>query len=60
MTACTIPAVLLFEYLAGTRPPEQFILSQPVWVRWPVYIILCFAIMNLGVIEEIPFVYFQF
>jgi len=60
VTACTIPAVLSFEYLAGTRPPEQFILSQPVWVRWTVYIILCFAIMNLGVIEEIPFVYFQF
>ena len=28
--------------------------------RWTIYFLIVFAIMNLGVIQEIPFIYFQF
>jgi alginate O-acetyltransferase complex protein AlgI len=34
--------------------------EQPIWLRWPVYITLVLAILNLSIIEEIPFIYFQF
>lgn len=50
-------AVQVFQGRGGLQ--ERFI-RQPVWVRWPVYIILTLTIMNLGISEEIPFIYFQF
>jgi len=34
--------------------------DQPLWLRWPIYTILVLAILNLSIIEEIPFIYFQF
>jgi len=50
-------AVQVFQGSGGLQ--ARFI-RQPVWIRWPVYIILTLTIMNLGISEEIPFIYFQF
>ena len=33
-------------------------LNRPV--RWLVYILLVMLILNLGVVENVPFIYFQF
>jgi D-alanyl-lipoteichoic acid acyltransferase DltB (MBOAT superfamily) len=33
---------------------------KPEWFRWVIYLALSLAIMNLGIIKEIPFIYFQF
>lgn len=33
---------------------------QPVWLRWAAYLFLAIASMNLGITEELPFIYFQF
>ena len=30
------------------------------WLRWLIYIIIVLGIMNLGVLQEVPFIYFQF
>jgi hypothetical protein len=36
-------------------------LSQPAWVRWPAYYVLCMSIWLLGVSNEAKaFIYFQF
>ncbi|MCB0211335.1 MAG: MBOAT family protein [Anaerolineae bacterium] len=34
--------------------------QQPIWLRWAAYLILAIANMNLGVTQEVPFIYFQF
>jgi alginate O-acetyltransferase complex protein AlgI len=36
------------------------LLRRPVAIRWLVYAALALAVMNFGIAEEIPFVYFQF
>lgn len=41
----------------GLKAPV--IVGRPV-VRWGAYLILVLAVMNLGVTEEVPFIYFQF
>lgn len=33
---------------------------RPVWFRWAAYLGLALAVMNLGITEEVPFIYFQF
>ncbi|HEO70014.1 MAG TPA: MBOAT family protein [Candidatus Hydrogenedentes bacterium] len=52
--------VLFAEWLQGTATVVEWLKSKPVWVRWPVYMAVGLAIMNLGMPEEIPFIYFQF
>ena len=32
----------------------------PLWLRWAIYVSGALAILNLGVIAEVPFIYFQF
>jgi D-alanyl-lipoteichoic acid acyltransferase DltB (MBOAT superfamily) len=39
---------------------RRLMVQTPFWVRWPAYVCLALAIMNLGVPYEIPFIYFQF
>jgi alginate O-acetyltransferase complex protein AlgI len=39
---------------------RQWFDAKPLLVRWAVYILLAFSIMNLGAVDEIPFIYFQF
>jgi hypothetical protein len=34
--------------------------QRPFWFRWVAYLGLALAIMNLGITEEVPFIYFQF
>lgn len=34
--------------------------QRPLWFRWAAYLGLALGIMNLGITEEIPFIYFQF
>lgn len=52
--------VLVVEWLHQEGTIVELISSRPRWVRWSFYIAAGFAIMNLGIPEEIPFVYFQF
>lgn len=33
---------------------------RPAWFRWAAYLGLALAVMNLGITEEVPFIYFQF
>jgi alginate O-acetyltransferase complex protein AlgI len=40
-----------------TRP---FLWQRSLWFRWAAYLGLALAIMNLGITEELPFIYFQF
>ena len=40
--------------------PRPFLWQRSLWFRWAAYLGLALAIMNLGITEEIPFIYFQF
>ncbi len=40
--------------------PRPFIWQRSLWFRWATYLGLALAIMNLGITEELPFIYFQF
>jgi alginate O-acetyltransferase complex protein AlgI len=54
-------AILELVHLAQRdRPFEQWLGRAPRAIRWAAYLALSLAIMNLGVVDEIPFIYFQF
>jgi len=55
-----IGVVLGAEVLAGEGNVSQLLERWHVLARWPVYVALTLMIFNLGVIEEVPFIYFQF
>ena len=67
-----IPGLKLYLMLAGicfvefveTAPRDGSVAGlmarRPVILRWAFYLVLTLAILNAGVTEEIPFVYFQF
>ena len=40
--------------------PRPFLWQRSLWFRWAAYLGLALAIMNLGITEELPFIYFQF
>ena len=52
--------VILVEVLWGDLPFDQWLgeVSQPL--RWVVYLVLTVLMLSFGLVEEIPFVYFQF
>ncbi|MCA9403641.1 MAG: MBOAT family protein [Candidatus Omnitrophica bacterium] len=53
-----IMVVVVFHYL---QEHQRKLLSLGAWwFRWGIYLALCLLIMNMGVAEEIPFIYFQF
>ena len=52
--------LLAVQALQGQVRLHDLFRRQPAWVRWPVYVALSLTIMNLGISEEIPFIYFQF
>lgn len=56
----SIVALLLAEKIHGEIPFDEFVAVRPQWMRWSFYVAAGMAIMNLGIAEEIPFVYFQF
>jgi D-alanyl-lipoteichoic acid acyltransferase DltB (MBOAT superfamily) len=52
--------LLFVELLENQRPFRQILTEKPPVFRWAVYAVLILAIMNLGMPQEIPFIYFQF
>lgn len=58
-TALLIPALLVAEWaIDGWK--DANVRNAPAGIRWAAYAALAMAIMNLGVTDELPFVYFQF
>lgn len=55
-----IGLLLLVEARSGESPATDQLERWQGPLRWAVYLILAFAMMNLGTVHEIPFVYFQF
>jgi D-alanyl-lipoteichoic acid acyltransferase DltB (MBOAT superfamily) len=51
-------AVHMFEESRGSV--RTIISSKPLIFRWALYVTLVLAILNLGMPQEIPFIYFQF
>ncbi|MFH1380266.1 MAG: MBOAT family O-acyltransferase [bacterium] len=57
---CCIVLLGVVHVLQTRRPMRQLVSQMPgVW-RWCLYIIAALLIMNLGIVKEIPFIYFQF
>ena len=48
------------ESCSSMRNTLSFLNQKPVLFRWMVYIGMTLAIMNLGVMANVPFIYFQF
>jgi len=46
--------------LEQKHPLKELLDSVPMWVRWPMYVGMSLAVLNLGTVTEIPFIYFQF
>lgn len=54
-------AVLGIIEACWERWPLPVLFRQaPAWVRWAAYVGAALAILNLGVTQEVPFIYFQF
>jgi D-alanyl-lipoteichoic acid acyltransferase DltB (MBOAT superfamily) len=60
VSTAAIGIVLFVEYLCKDGTIVDLLAGRPGWLRWSFYAVTGFAVMNLGVAEEIPFVYFQF
>jgi alginate O-acetyltransferase complex protein AlgI len=61
--ALSITLILLLEGIHMLQAQEwraPTLLQRPVWFRWAAYLGLALAIMNLGITEDVPFIYFQF
>ena len=61
--AIIVAAVAVMEgmhWLQGKNTIEDTITRWPLPVRWAMYVGLILAVLNLGIAEEIPFIYFQF
>jgi D-alanyl-lipoteichoic acid acyltransferase DltB (MBOAT superfamily) len=39
---------------------RQMLSERPIWFRWGTYLFLVLSILNFGVVEKVPFIYFQF
>jgi len=50
----------IIHLLQEQRSVRQFFRGYPIYVRWPVYMILIWSIIFLGNYESIDFIYFQF
>ena len=59
MTALVI-FLLAIEHWLGDRPADVALGKLPAFLRWGAYVLLTMAVLNLGAVEEKPFVYFQF
>lgn len=42
------------------RPIGAYLQTKPPHIRWAFYSIMALLIINLGVSNEVPFIYFQF
>ena len=52
--------LLAVHFVQAQRWAVPRLWLRPVWFRWAVYLGLALAVMNLGITEEVPFIYFQF
>ena len=52
--------LLLTEAFLAEQDISTVLTQHPWWIRWSVYVSMLMAVMNLGVLTETPFVYFQF
>ena len=57
---CLLILLETVSYLQRKTFCRKLFSDRPLWQRWPIYITLLLAILNLSIIEEIPFIYFQF
>jgi len=58
-----LPLVLLLfavEWIQRDRPHALAIATLPTWGRWIVYYVVCTAILMVGNLNNVPFIYFQF
>jgi alginate O-acetyltransferase complex protein AlgI len=56
-------AILLMEIIHWLQRKEDMrnmFAHKPVWLRWTLYLLMVLAILNFGMTEEVPFIYFQF
>lgn len=60
ITLTALAILIAIETLWERRPVNGLIQRLPGWIRFPLYAAAVLAIMNLGVTQEIPFIYFQF
>jgi D-alanyl-lipoteichoic acid acyltransferase DltB (MBOAT superfamily) len=61
--ALSIGLILLLEIVHLLQAQQWRIpvfWQRPLWFRWALYLGLALAIMNLGISEEVPFIYLQF
>jgi len=52
-------AILFMAYIEYIERTITFI-RLSVWNRWIIYMLLALVVLNLGTIEQVPFIYFQF
>jgi len=55
-----VSLLLFIQWLQRKTPVISLLSSKPVYFRWPVYYLALFGIILYGVMEENPFIYFQF
>ncbi|MCL4294548.1 MAG: MBOAT family protein [Anaerolineae bacterium] len=61
--ALSLGLILLLMMVHWVQEQQRQVLilwQRPLWFRWAAYLGLALAIMNLGLTEEAPFIYFQF
>ena len=51
---------MAIEWLQRTRAHGLVLTNIPTPLRWGCYLVLVLIITNFGIVEEIPFIYFQF
>ena len=59
-TLSLIPLLLILEHLISNRKNESVIQRLPATVRWPLYYMILFILIFLGVYSKNHFIYFQF
>ncbi len=60
LSCVAIAFVLVVERMCDEKTVVELISPKPYWLRWAFYVGLGFAIINLGIPADVPFVYFQF
>jgi D-alanyl-lipoteichoic acid acyltransferase DltB (MBOAT superfamily) len=52
--------LVLVQWVQEQDWQTPILFQRSLWFRWTAYLGLALAIMNLGITEEVPFIYFQF
>lgn len=52
--------MLIIHKLQAHEGMRQMFSQKPLLLRWFLYILLVLAVMNLGMVKEVPFIYFEF